>query len=301
MISSIDDAEASGEDDESFSDDSSPSHAGEQTPNAASTRLHLPLPASEFQLPLRPAPSGREGAGRSTPRGTFSEDLPSSPPKHPFRSSRFGQERTNSSEDGNEGASQARIHAATDGQAEETETIQATPTRNRARSLRQHSSFNPSPLQQAHTMSSPRQGGGSADPDSNGADEEHPERADSTRPQVVEDSPTRFLRGYFDQRQGYYSFVETIPQTEPRPRSRSTLRARTMSTSSDPTHAIQVQRPDPGTSEEDVFYTPLAPDPPPRTAHGPYGTAGSYNNRYWSPLGSDLTNRLNAWRQMSQR
>jgi hypothetical protein len=138
--------------------------AGDQTPNAASTRRHIPIPTDSFELPCRPAPPTREGTARPPPRATFSEHIPSSPPKQLFRSSRFGQERTNSSEDGSESTPQARLHAATDGQVDETDTDHATPV-NKVRSLRQHSSFNPSPLQRMLPTSSPRQRGGSGDPD----------------------------------------------------------------------------------------------------------------------------------------
>jgi len=143
---------------------STSSVAGDQTPNATSTRLHVPVPIGNLELPLRLTPSAREAIARPAGRGTFSEHLPSSPPKQLFRSPRFGQERTNSSEDGNESTPQARIHAATDGQVDDPDTIHATPT-NGVRSLRQHSSFNPSPLQHMLTISSPRQRGGSGDPD----------------------------------------------------------------------------------------------------------------------------------------
>jgi hypothetical protein len=159
---------APGEDDEGGSDDTSaPSPTGDQTPDAASTKVDVPLPIGDIQLPFRPAPPGREHAPRSTPRGTFSEDLALSP-KTLSQSPRFGQERTNSSEDDNEWVSHARIHAATDGQVDDAEPLYTTPTRNTTRSLRQQSSINSSPLQQMFTISSPHHRGGSGDPNSNG-------------------------------------------------------------------------------------------------------------------------------------
>ena len=154
------------EDSESDSNESSTSSlAGDQTPNAASTSRHIPSPARSAELPFRPVPSARLVASEAASSALISEYLPSSPSKQLLGPSSFGKVRTNSSEDDNQGASRIRIHAATDGQVDDPDTPQAMPT-NRIRALGQHDSFNLVPRQHMLAASSPRQRGGSGDPES---------------------------------------------------------------------------------------------------------------------------------------
>jgi hypothetical protein len=150
-------ASAGHEESDSDSGESSASSlAGDQTPNAASTRLRVPVPIGRLDLPFRPA--------RSPQRGTLSEYLPSSPPRDLQKANRSSQERTALSEDSNEGTPHARTHAATDGQMDDPDTTQATPT-NRDQSPRQHLKPIPSPLQYMLTINSLHQRGGSGDPE----------------------------------------------------------------------------------------------------------------------------------------
>lgn len=141
-----------------FGDSSTPSPdiRTQVEPSAAPTGLLGPPQAISLQLPFRR--TLREGESLDGPSSTEapSENSSSSLPKQHLTTSRFRQERTNSSEDGNTSLLWPRIHAFTDGQVEPADTHE-TPRRPRGRSLRQHSSHASSPLQQMQKLSPPRQ------------------------------------------------------------------------------------------------------------------------------------------------
>ncbi|KAF2706362.1 hypothetical protein K504DRAFT_459655 [Pleomassaria siparia CBS 279.74] len=202
-----------------------------------------------LQLPFRPAPA------RFASRENTDEDVLSSPPKQSLEYPGLGRTRTNTSEDTNEGTAQSRLPASTDGTFDAPEAPKAPGTalvaeRGRVRSVRQHSSHDPSPLRETDAMSSPRQ-----------AEMEQERIAGNDTPVVP--PPTMYLQGFFASPEQYtFRQYPLEPRTEPLQRSqRSGLMARTMSSNSDPPQSALGRRLDasqPSSTTEDIFWTPLS-------------------------------------------
>ncbi|KAF2465495.1 uncharacterized protein BDR25DRAFT_378648 [Lindgomyces ingoldianus] len=253
---------------DSDSDDSLPQapeanadNSGTPVPDSSAPEEVTPTPARNMQLPFRPATQDTIPARQSqlppprlSSRENTEDDAPSSPPKHQFGFSGFGRARTNTSEDLAESAAHTREQSSIDGAAEASQHGAARSSvalgRGRVDSVLQRSTHAPSPLNQAHAISSPQAGETGK---GNG-------ERDSSQPQKL---PTLYLHGYFLSPERYvFKESQIMPHTEPRSRPvRSPRRVRTMSSQSDPSQPARMRslgRTAQSSADEDFWTAPTA-------------------------------------------